>query len=314
MSALLGLLFAVSSTAAQPQQSHPGSPATDAIVVEGRRTEETANDYVDKLLPALGTEAQFGRFEDPLCPKAIGLTDDLAAQVADRVRQVARAANIPVAGRSCTPNLLIIAAADKKAMIETLRKSRPGYLASVGSDELKRLSNSARPYVAWQVTDVIAADGMPVGQDDSFPSAGNGAWDKNDKNGMRNSGDYARLKTTVSPSRIRSTIRPRVLSSVVIVEDRALANSTVRQLADFALVKAMTPTEQREHEPPSSSILSLFNPGVTVESGPQSVTWWDLAFLKSLTNTRSDAFADTQRSEIRDHMLKEINKVPVQQQ
>ena len=123
MSALLGLLFAVSSTAAQPQ--HPGSSAADTIVVEGRRTKETANEYIDKLLPALGTEAQFGRFEDPLCPKAIGLTDDLAAQVADRVRQVARAANIRVAAGSCTPNLLIIAAADKKAMIETLQRAAP---------------------------------------------------------------------------------------------------------------------------------------------------------------------------------------------
>jgi DNA-binding ferritin-like protein (Dps family) len=316
MSALLGLLFAVSSTAAQPQQSHPGSSAADTIVVEGRRTKETANEYIDKLLPALGTEAQFGRFEDPLCPKAIGLTDDLAAQVADRVRQVARAANIRVAAGSCTPNLLIIAAADKKAMIETLRKSRPGYLNGVGSDELKRLGNSTRPYVAWQVTDELAADGMPIGGGNNLPSGSNGArggapTERNHDTFVQ--GDFARLKTTVSPSRIRSTVRPRVLSSVVIVEDRALTNSTVRQLADFALIKAMTPTEEREHEPPSSSILSLFNPGVTVESGPQSVTWWDLAFLKSLTNTRSDAFADTQRSEIRDHMLKEISKVPVQQ-
>ena len=151
---------------------------------------------------------------------------------------------------------------------------------------------------------------MPIGGGNNLPSGSNGArggapTERNHDTFVQ--GDFARLKTTVSPSRIRSTVRPRVLSSVVIVEDRALTNSTVRQLADFALIKAMTPTEEREHEPPSSSILSLFNPGVTVESGPQSVTWWDLAFLKSLTNTRSDAFADTQRSEIRDHMIKEIN-------
>jgi hypothetical protein len=310
------VLIAALATAPAQSQVPPRASPSDQIVVEGRNPKETATDYIDKLLPAIGTEAQFGRFEDPICPKAIGLADDLATQVADRVRQVARSTNIPVAAETCTPNLLIIATADKKAMIDTLRKSRPGYLAGVGSDELRRLGNSTRPYVAWQVTDEVAADGMPIGGGDNLPTGSNGGRETGPA--ARNhdtyvQGDFARLRTTVSPSRIRSTVRPRVLSSVVIVEDRALTNATTRQLADFALVKAMTPTEEREHEPPSSSILGLFNPGVTVESGPQSVTWWDVAFLKSMTNTRSDAFADTQRSEIRDQMIKEINKVRVEQ-
>ena len=312
MSALLGLLISASSALAPPQQAQSTSGASQPIVVEGRPTKETASEYVDKLLPAAGNDAQFGRFETPLCAKVIGLTDDLAAQVVDRIDQVARATKIQVASGSCTPNLLVVAAADKRAMIATLRKSRPGYLTGVGSDELRRLANSARPYVAWQVTDFIAADGMPVGQGDSFPVGGSGAQD--DKGHMYQGGDYARLKTTVSPSRIRNTVRERVLSSVVIVENRALANASVRQLADFALVKAMTPTEAHEHEPPSSSILSLFNAGVSVETGPQSLTWWDVAFLRSLIDTRSDSFADRQRGEIRNQMLREINKVRVQQQ
>lgn len=300
MLALIAALAAV----AQPQTQ------VGPIVVEGRDAGQTATDYVEKLLPSTGMEAQFGRFEEPLCPKALGLTEDLAVQVANRVRDVARAANIDVAKGSCTPNLIIIAAADKKGMIATLRKSRPGYVNGVGSDELKRLGNSTRPYVGWQVTDVIAADGMPVGSSGSFPSPGSGA---RDAKGNWINGDYARLKTTVSPSRLRNPTRPRVLMSIVIVENSALTHATIRQLADFALVKAMTPTEQHEQLAPASSILSLFNPGVSAETGPQSVTWWDVAFLKSLTNTRSDSFADIQRSEIRDQMVREANKVPAGQ-
>src|SRR5690242_20086274 len=113
---LMSLLLAASAASAPPQQARGASTASEPIVVEGRPTKETANDYVDKLLPAMGTEAQFGRFEDPLCPKTIGLSDDLATQVADRIRQVAKATNLQVAAGNCTPNLLIIAAADKKAM------------------------------------------------------------------------------------------------------------------------------------------------------------------------------------------------------
>ena len=65
MSALLGLLISASSALAPPQQAQSTSGASQPIVVEGRPTKETANEYVDKLLPAAGNDAQFGRFESP---------------------------------------------------------------------------------------------------------------------------------------------------------------------------------------------------------------------------------------------------------
>jgi len=70
------------------------------------------------------------------------------------------------------------------------------------------------------------------------------------------------------------------------------------------------PADQSEKDPPRSTVLSLFNAGVTAESGPQSLTWWDLAFLKSLNLVRDDQYASAQRAAIRDQMLKEIAKVP----
>jgi hypothetical protein len=303
--AMLALFAAAAIASTQPQ-----APSTaDPIVVEGRTFKETATDYLDKLIPA-NIGLQLGRFDQPICPKVMGLAEPYNTQVVDRVREVAKATSIGAAGPGCTPNLVIISAADKKAMIAALQRTRPGYVASVGNDELRRIANSHRPFAAWQVTDEVAADGMPIGSSGNFAAPGNGASDKNDKNGNYVGGDYARLKTTVSPSRLRDTVKLRVLTSVVIVETGALSNVTTRQLADFALVKAMTPTEEREREAPASSILSLFDASVTPEGAPQSVTWWDFAFLKSLANTRSDSFADIQRSEIQSQMVKEVKKVP----
>src|SRR4051794_24252530 len=101
--AMFGSIVLLAASLAQPQPSSD-TPTSVPIMVEGRDPRQTATDYVDRLLPPTGREAQFGRFEEPLCPKAIGLADDLAAQVADRIRQVARATNIQVAGGRCTPN------------------------------------------------------------------------------------------------------------------------------------------------------------------------------------------------------------------
>lgn len=302
------LALALTLGAAPPVQAQ-APPAAEPIVVEGRDTRARASDYVDKVLPTTFA-GQFGRYEDPLCPKIVGLADTLGSQVAARIRLVARFANIEVAPKSCTPNLIVIVAPDKKSMIETMRKSRPLYLRKIGADALNRLASSPRPFASWQVSDVIGADGMHIGEGDSFPRGGSGA---SDSKGTFIDGDFARVKTTVSPSRLRAPTKPRVLASVVIVETGALANATVRQLADFALVRALTPTETRRVDAPTSSILGLFNPGVRPEGGPQSVTWWDVAFLKSLTNTRSDAYANIQRNEIRNQMIKEVEKAPTEQ-
>jgi hypothetical protein len=312
----MSALFALMLAAAPAQPQTPANPPTsDQIVVQGRDTQQTATDYVNKLLPATAG-AEIGRFEEPVCPKVIGLAEPYNTQVTDRIRQVGKATNIDVAAGACTPNLLIITAPDKKLAIEQLRKARPTYVNGVGSDHLKHLAASAVPFAAWQATDLLGADGMPIsaGSGESVTDVVGSGEASRSKHVDKYAGDFPRLMTTVSPSRLRTTTKPRVLSSVVIIETGALHNVTTRQLADFAFVRAMTPNAARQEAAPSSSILGLFNPGITPEGGPQSVTWWDVAFLKSLTNTRSDSNANIQQDEIREQMIREVKKQPAGQQ
>ena len=309
MSLFAALAIATSAAGLQ------ASVANDPIVVEGRNPRDRAADYVDKVLPA-SFGGQFGRYEHPLCPKAIGVSGALARDVTDRIRRVATASDIEVAGETCEPNLIVIAAPDKKAMIGALQKSRPLYVKGVGVEALERLADADRPFMSWQITDVIGADGMPVpglGDSKATMDVVDGSSSRPGEGTDRYEGAFARATTTVSASRLRSVVKPRVLASVVIVETGALNNVSTRQLADFASVRAMIPTVDKHEQTPASSILALFNAGLTPESAPQSVTWWDVAFLKSLTNTRSDHFANVQKNEIRHQMVKEMEKAPVEQ-
>lgn len=280
-------LAALNATVAQAAPP----PSDQAIVVEGTRdARHRATDYLDKVLPPVW-DAQIGRFEDPLCPKVVGLPDALKDQVIGRIAQVAEVAGIPVNASKCTPNLLIIVVDDKKALIEGMRREKQAYLYGLGSDRVKQLESAARPVAAWQITDVIGADGMPLRVDgDGFP----------------------RLFTTVPPSRTVTTTRKRTLAGIVVLEQRGLVGATTRQLADFAMLRLLTPIETKERPAPDSSVLSLFNPGIQPKDAPQSLTWWDLAFLKALRDTRSDMVADAQRDEIRSKIIKEMAKVQAQ--
>lgn len=268
----------------------PAAPPVDTqtIVVEGTNPKSRANNYLDHVLPPM-FEGQIGRFEDPLCPATIGLPDNLKDEVLKRLKLVAAVVRIPVDTGKCKANLVIVVVDDKKTLIEGMRRKRESYLYGIGNERIGELANSPTPVAAWQITDVIGADGMPLRTDgDGFP----------------------RLFTTVPPSRVVQTTRKRIIGGVVVIEQRGLVNVTTRQLADYALVRLLAPMEARERTPPDSSVLSLFNRGVRPEDAPQSLTWWDLAFLKALFDTRNDIVADVQRHEIRDKMLQEMAKVP----
>lgn len=280
---------AAAATIAQPAPQVAMPSQVPGIVVQGTRDpRRRAQDYIDKLLPPM-FDAQIGRFEDPLCPATVGLPHKLKAEVLGRIWQVANAADIPISAAKCTPNLLIIVVDDKKALIEGMRRKKDSYLYGLGSDRVKQLENAAQPVASWQITDVIGADGMPLRFDgDGFP----------------------RLFTTVPPSRVVETTRRRILAGIIVLEQRGLVDVTTRQLADYAVMRLLTPIETKERPAPDLSVLSLFSDGVLPKDAPQSLTWWDLAFLKALFATPSNEVADVQRHEIRQKMLEEIAKVP----
>jgi hypothetical protein len=290
MSSFLFAIAAFVSSIAPPTAAAAASD--QAIVIQGiRDRRKPADDFLKKMMPT-SFDDQLGRFEEPVCPGTIGLPDKLKDEVLARIRRVATAAAIRAAREGCRPNLMIIVVDDKKALIEGMQRKKEAYLYGIGDGARKRLATSAGSVAAWQISDVIGPGGEPLRVDgDGFP----------------------RLFTTIPPSRLRSGTRSRILGAIIVVEQRGLVRVTTRQLADFALVRALAPIQARIGRPPDTSVLSLFNTGVRPEDAPQSLTWWDLALLKALASTPSDALADIQKHEIRDHIVEEMTKVPPEQ-
>lgn len=282
----LALALALTAPTAFAAQALP----EEEIVIQGERIGVRARHYVDQLLAA-PIHAQFGAYSDPICAKVIGMPANLAQEVVTRIERVARESKIDVAAAGCFPNLMVVVVDDKRAFIEGLRKSDPAYLYGISLAERRRLSDSGTSYAAWQIRELVGGDGMPL---------------RVDQDGV------ARLFTPTPASRLRKNVRPRVLGSVIVLEKAALTDMTTLQVADFALVRAMMPAASSGRTPPESSVLSLFNPGVTAVDGPQSLTSWDLAFLKSLRAMPLDQSASAQRNVIRMQMVREIARTAQQ--
>ena len=263
------------SAAAQPSTTPPQS---DEIVVQGTRVgKEEINAFI-KAVTQAPFEGQLGRFDSPACPTAMGLSRVQNAAVIDRMRRVAAAAGVRVAPARCKPNIFVIVAPDKKEAIEGLNRRYPAYFTDMSSRDVNRLATGPAPAVAWQVSSMLSADGQPLARPVGT--------------------DYYRVQGTENPSRIRSPTKPTFVVSVVVIDVKAAAGLTVTELADYAAMRTLAATDpDRILKTGAPTILGvLAQPDNAVL--PLSLTYWDLAFLKSLYSTDNAYFARYQRGDM----------------
>lgn len=292
LATLTALLYALASPSAQPP-----TPPSDQIIVNGQKERAEIARFVSQLSPQQA-DIQLGKFLVPVCPGVVGLPNGQNELVEARMRTVAAAVGAPVARPGCIPDVIVIVARDKKAAIEDLERRRPWLLGEIAGADIRLLKTLPGPAAGWQVVGKTQSDGMPL-------------------NRVRFGGvrDVAASDTVLAKSfsvvgRLQQPTVPQFLVSVVLIEDRALDGVSTMQLADYATMRALAPISWRSSSTPSHSILNLFEPGKGLAEQPASVTWWDVALLKSLYDTSNSLPADIQRSAIAAAMQREIEKVP----
>ena len=289
MIAGLALALAAASLgeqAAPPPQLQDGG--SDAIVVQGvRPSKKQIRDFVRALtdVPSFG---QISRFRLPVCPAAIGLAPLQNARVAERMRQVAGAAKVPVAPARCTPNAFVIVAADKGEAISELNRLFPAYFSQMSDREIRQLAAGDGPAAAWQVTTLMTADG-------ELAAKTIGA-------------DYYTVKGTISPSRIRAASTLTFLASVVVIDIKSAAGLTLTQLADYAAMRTFADVApERVAKVGVPSILGVLGQADD-RPLPVTLTHWDLGFLKSLYATDNAYLATFQRGDMERVLKKEVEQ------
>ena len=275
---------------ARPAAAPPAedSQGQEEIVVQGVRVnKQQIRDFVRAVTDA-PYDGQLGRFHAAACPAAMGLTDVQNERVAARIRQVATAAGIRVASAGCKPNIFVIVAPDKRAALDDLDRRFPMYFNGMSSKDVAALKASAAPAVAWQVSSRLSADGLPLEK----PVGA----------------DYYRVSGTDNPSHIRAVTEPTFLVSVVVIDLKAAGGLTTTELADYAAMRTFAATDpERIARTGAPTIL-----GVLAQPDgkllPVTLTYWDLAFLKSLYATDNAYYARYQRGDMERVIQEELER------
>lgn len=220
---------------------------------------------------------------------AAGVPDHQKAALVSRLRQVAAAVGIPVAPMTCRPNVLVVVARDKQALMQRLERKRPYFFPSSWSGgRIRSLVRDPAPVAAWHLEGKMGRDGRNL-QTDYMSGL-----------------DYQ--KTTQPGSRIVPSARPHFLGAIVIVDLDALNGLTTTQLADYAAMRGFARTDPRALAGSKTpTILHVIDTPMGSEM-PVTMTEWDFSFLKALYASDGRNYASSQRGEMKKLVKQELEE------
>lgn len=242
-------LLAILSAQIADQASAQQSPSEPDIVVTAR--ERSIRKLASAITPDLSNDSPMGRFSTGVCFEVLGLPPGYATSIRSRLIENARSAGAPLAGESCSPNALVIFVKDGKSELTNIAARRPYLLDSLSDIDRSRLMAEPGPVRAWSNSNVRGSDGRQIDHE-------------------------LKLRGAVM-SRIVLSIRRDLLSSVVLIDIRAIHGLSLQQLADFATMRLLAQTRSNGIKS-SDTILSLFS--IDRSAAPTSLTPFDRAYLK----------------------------------
>ena len=280
------MLFAALAMSGQGAAQTTESEDKSDIVVQGTRIGDR---QIDEFIGALADTppgGQLSRFEWAVCPAAVGLAERHNRAIAERMRKVAAAAGIPLAGRNCRPNALVIVARDKQEFIAALHSKYPAYFVNA-SGRPARPPRQPGAVTAWHVEGLLDSNGLQ-------PK-------------MNLVPKYLIVEANDS-SRLNPASRPHFAAGIVVVELKALAGLTATQLADYAAMRIFARTDPaRLGKTSAPTILSALDAPMG-SAVPITLTAWDLGFLKAMYSSRENRFATQQRGEMKRILSDELKR------
>jgi hypothetical protein len=289
--AAAALALGAPAMAHQPPQEAP----TEAdIVVVGERERDVAR-QIDAFVGALTrtrANGQIARFEFAACPAALGFAPTQRPAIERRLRTVAGAAGLPVRGADCSVNMLVIAAPDKRAFIQAMRRRHPDLFGEMSPPAYRRLLAESGPAAAWHVEAPVSPDGRQL--DTGLTADGDAGVVINRTFGLGG--------MTATPA------RRAFHAAVVVIETQAMVGLTPTQLADYAAMRLLARTDpSRLPAPAPDTILTA----LTAPAGaavPLTLTHWDLGFLRGLYGSAADAYATEQRRTIAREVGRQVER------
>lgn len=276
---MAGVLAAVAAPAAAQQAEGAADEEGPAIIVQGEReldTKELRDAIRDVAMRGREADRPLGRYQVPLCPRVMGMSERMSAYVVDRIRSNTIDAGFEVDEdpEGCNANALLIVVDDQKTLIKRMKKNHPGLFNSRISREIKAAQNRNDGAIVWSTYTLQGPQGRGVASGTVFGNTLESAF--------ANAGGAPRELQLTFPSTVAIPYSVEKMTTILVVDVNRLDGVHLDQLSDFATMRILgTPRPRIELEQDGAvSILNLFDVGP--DAAPRQMTALDRAYLKGL--------------------------------
>lgn len=231
--------------------------AEKEIVVTGNRPVDIRDATQFARHASAPVDGQLAKFNSPVCPRVLGLPEQLARQIEDRMADVALAAGAQVAQRGCKGNMVLIVSDDGADLVRRMQKIRSHLIAGLEARDVRALIRAPGPVRSWTFTAVENEDGQVA----SDPMDGS--------------------PTTLevrSASHIAPPTRQSIGIAIVVIDTQAIVGKNGVQVADYAAMRTLARTNPVEGGR-IDTILGLFGEGGATLPELSAA---DLTYLQSL--------------------------------
>lgn len=266
------------SAALLMQQAAPAAmapAAEDQTTVEGvtvtaksKPDQEAIEAFVGSVAAETGTK-RLGRWDRKICPGVIGMRNDYARLMLDRIAETALEIGLEVGEPGCKANMIVIATAesDKLArdMVDKYADAFAKYDGGIRPrrKKLDAFIVSPEPVRWWHVTRRTNADGQ--------------RYDLGDSVSVRDVG------------RIKATTREDFDRVIIILDVTRIGKVKYVSLADYIAMVGLAQVDPEADTASVATVLNLFSDREAGLTPPETMTSWDKAYLKGLYAARRDA-------------------------
>lgn len=307
--ATIAVLIVALPAAAQHEPS-----ATERVTVTAPKDvpESLLKDFVTAHAAPAQPVGKLARWRVAFCPVVAGLPAAYGKIVLDRVMAVAAEAGAPTGGDGCKANVDIVFTPKPQAVLDEVRKKHwelLGYHDAAQSEALAKVSHAVQ---AWYATQTVDQDGyktidapqrtrgvtavVPPG---SPPCVTGCTFHYVDAR-----------ETRVQASRLTDTLRSELFHVIVTVDLNRIAGIQLGTLADDIAMLALAPTKVFDTCGPVTSITNLMAGDCPAERKAESLTDYDLAYLKSVYRMDLSASLADQTSAISYRMKRDLERKP----
>jgi hypothetical protein len=278
-------MMAAASVLSPTATAQPAPPDPN-IVVTGEREPPTNREIAEQArnISIIGSplDNPLPRFEDRVCPGVLGLKDEDAAYVIQRIRHNAEQFEVRLHkdDGKCQPNFIVAFVEDAQGQMAQLARSQGYMLAGLSVDARGELIDAPGAARVWTNTVLRTNTGMPIPQRRETSIAPERTLSFNPDNG-----ETARISLPPeargenSHSRISFAFREDIYSVLILFDREEVRGKSLLQLADYATMRGLAFTRETRGEPEAATILSLFDGD---GPKPERLTAFDRAYLASL--------------------------------